>query len=148
MFSVFTHEYFMKQALLEAQKAFEADEVPIGAVVVCENQIIARSHNWTEHLKDITAHAEILAITAASKFLSSKYLNQCQMYVTVEPCVMCAGALFWSQLEMLVYGAGDNKKGFHTQGHSILHPKTKLISGIMEKECADLMKLFFQKKRN
>ena len=138
----------MKQALVEAQKAFEADEVPIGAVVVCENQIIARSHNWTEHLKDITAHAEILAITAASKVLSSKYLKQCQMYVTIEPCVMCAGALYWSQLEMLVYGAGDNKKGFHTQGHSILHPKTKLISGIMEKECADLMKLFFQKKRN
>jgi tRNA(adenine34) deaminase len=139
--------YFMKQALVEAQKAFDMDEVPVGAVVVCQNRIIARAHNYTEHLTDITAHAEMQAITAASHTLGGKYLTDCTLYVTVEPCVMCAGALAWAQMARIVFGAADEKRGYKRYAPHALHPKTKLASGVLEEECADLMKLFFAKKR-
>lgn len=144
---MFDHAYFMKQALIEAKKAFEIDEVPVGAVVVCQNRIIARAHNYTEHLNDVTAHAEMQAITAATGALGGKYLTDCTLYVTVEPCVMCAGALGWSQISTVVYGAVDEKRGFHLYAPKALHPKTELVSGVMEEECAALMKDFFQKKR-
>lgn len=147
MFSVFSHEYYMKEALKEAEKAALADEIPVGAVVVCNQQIIARSHNWTEHLTDVTAHAEILAITAASKYLGSKYLNRCSMYVTLEPCVMCAGALAWAQLDELYIGASDSKRGFFSIAPNALHPKTKVTKGLLEEECGRLMQVFFQNKR-
>ena len=141
------HETFMRQALLEAEKAFERDEVPVGAVVVCQGRIIARGHNLTETLTDVTAHAEMQAITAAANFLGGKYLNECTLYVTVEPCVMCAGAIAWSQLGKLVYGAIDEKRGFTRFAPHSLHPKTEIISGILEDECKKLMKEFFKKKR-
>jgi tRNA(adenine34) deaminase len=144
---MFDDAYFMKQALTEAQKAFDMDEVPVGAVVVCQNRIIARAHNYTEHLNDVTAHAEMQAITAATGALGGKYLTDCTLYVTVEPCVMCAGALGWSQISKVVYGAVDEKRGFHIYAPQALHPKTELVSGVMEAECAALMKEFFQKKR-
>jgi tRNA(adenine34) deaminase len=144
---MFDDVYFMKQALTEAQKAFDMDEVPVGAVVVCQNRIIARAHNYTEHLNDVTAHAEMQAITAATGALGGKYLTDCTLYVTVEPCVMCAGALGWSQISKVVYGAVDEKRGFHIYAPQALHPKTELVSGVMETECAALMKEFFQKKR-
>ena len=144
---MFDDAYFMKQALTEAQKAFDMDEVPVGAVVVCQNRIIARAHNYSEHLNDVTAHAEMLAITAATGALGGKYLTDCTLYVTVEPCVMCAGALGWSQISKVVYGAVDEKRGFHIYAPRALHPKTELVSGVMETECAALMKIFFQKKR-
>lgn len=137
----------MRQALLEAEKAFERDEVPVGAVVVCQGRIIARGHNLTETLTDVTAHAEMQAITAAANFLGGKYLNECTLYVTVEPCVMCAGAIAWSQLGKLVYGAIDEKRGFTRFAPHSLHPKTEIISGILEDECKKLMKEFFKKKR-
>jgi tRNA(adenine34) deaminase len=138
----------MREALKEAQKAFDADEVPVGAIVVCNNKIIARAHNLTERLNDVTAHAEMQAITAAANYLNGKYLNECTMYITLEPCVMCAGAIAWAQLGKLVYGAPDTKRGFHLLNEKrILHPKTEVISGILEKESADLIKTFFQKKR-
>ncbi|MCR4765890.1 MAG: nucleoside deaminase [Bacteroidaceae bacterium] len=139
--------YYMKMALQEAQVAFEAGEVPIGAVVVCKDRIIARAHNLTEMLTDVTAHAEMQAITAAASVLGGKYLNECTLYVTVEPCVMCAGAIGWSQLGKLVYGASDEKKGYTQFASKALHPKTKVISGVMVKECAELMKVFFASKR-
>ena len=139
--------YFMKQALDEAQKAFERDEVPVGAVIVCRGRIIARGHNLTETLTDVTAHAEMQAITAAASFLGGKYLTDCTLYVTVEPCVMCAGALGWSQISRIVYGATDEKRGFTRFAPQALHPKTEVISGILEQECADLMKDFFKNKR-
>ncbi len=139
--------YFMKQALDEAQKAFERDEVPVGAVIVCRGRIIARGHNLTETLTDVTAHAEMQAITAAAGFLGGKYLTDCTLYVTVEPCVMCAGALGWSQISRIVYGATDEKRGFTRFAPQALHPKTEVISGILEQECADLMKDFFKNKR-
>jgi len=148
MIEVYNDVYFMKQALLEAKKAYDTGEVPVGAVVVCQKQIIARAHNNTELLKDVTAHAEVLAITSASNFLGSKYLNDCTMYVTLEPCTMCAGALAWAQLGKLVYGASDDKKGFMVHGKSVLHPKTKVEYGIMMEECSMLLKAFFQKKRS
>ena len=144
---MFDDAYFMKQALTEAQKAFDMDEVPVGAVVVCQNRIIARAHNYTEHLNDVTAHAEMQAITAATGALGGKFLTDCTLYVTVEPCVMCAGALGWSQISKVVYGAVDEKRGFHIYAPQALHPKTELVSGVMETECAALMKEFFQKKR-
>jgi len=144
---LFTHEYFMKQALTEAQYAFDADEVPVGAVVVCRNIIIARAHNQTELLNDVTAHAEMLALTAAANHLGSKFLNECTLYVTLEPCVMCAGALFWAQLGTLVYGAHDEKRGFTRLNLPVLHPKTHVISGIMQNESALLMSNFFKRKR-
>lgn len=146
--NVFSDQYFMQEALKEAQKAFDADEVPVGAVVVCNNKIIARCHNLTERLNDVTAHAEMQAITSAANFLGGKYLNECTLYVTLEPCVMCAGAIAWAQLGKLVYGASDTKKGFHlVSDKNILHPKTEVISGIMADQSSDLMKLFFQQKR-
>lgn len=147
MIEVFTDTYYMKQALAEAKKAFEKGEVPVGAIIVSNNQIIARAHNSTEQLNDVTAHAEILALTAAADFLGNKYLNDCTMYITLEPCVMCAGALSWAQLGKLVYGASDEKRGFMVHGKKILHPKTKVAFGIMNLECGSLMKAFFEKKR-
>jgi tRNA(adenine34) deaminase len=147
MISPFNDDYFMKQALQEANKAFELDEVPVGAVVVAKNQIIARAHNLTEQLTDVTAHAEIQAITAASNFLGAKYLKGCTLFVTLEPCVMCAGALYWAQLDRIVFGARDEKRGagrFQTQ---LYHPKTLIQNGIMEKECSELLLNFFQSKR-
>ncbi len=144
---MFDDAYFMKQALLEAQKAFDMDEVPVGAVIVSQNRIIARAHNFTERLNDITAHAEMQAITAATGALGGKYLTDCTLYVTVEPCVMCAGALGWSQISKVVYGASDNKRGYSEIAPKALHPKTEVISGVMEEECGQLMKEFFKKKR-
>ena len=139
--------YFMRQALQEAQKAGERDEVPIGAVIVCQGRIIARGHNLTETLTDVTAHAEMQAITAAAQFLGGKYLTDCTLYVTVEPCVMCAGALGWSQISRIVYGAGDEKRGFVRFAPNALHPKTEIVSGIIEVDCSRLVKEFFKKKR-
>lgn len=128
--------------------AFERDEVPVGAVVVCRDRIIARAHNLTEALNDVTAHAEMQAITAAADSLGGKYLNDCTLYVTVEPCVMCAGAIGWSQLGRLVYGAADPKRGFSVYAPNTLHPKTEVVSGVMEEACGNLMRDFFKKKRN
>ena len=139
--------FYMKQALLEAKCAIEEDEIPVGAVIVCGERIIARAHNLTERLSDVTAHAEMQAITAASEYLGGKYLNDCTLYVTVEPCIMCAGALGWSQIGRVVFGAGDEKRGFRRFAPQALHPKTELVSGVMEEECASLMKEFFQRKR-
>ena len=139
--------YFMKQALIEARKAAHQGEVPIGAVIVWHNQIIARAYNQTEILNDVTAHAEMLAITAAANTLGGKYLTECTIYVTVEPCVMCAGALSWAQIGRIVYAAPDEKRGFSKFAPNALHPKTQLLSGLLETECATLMKQFFQTKR-
>jgi len=137
----------MRKALAEAEQAAAEDEVPIGAVVVCNNRIIARTHNLTETLHDVTAHAEMQAITAAANALGGKYLNDCTIYVTVEPCPMCAGALAWSQIGRIVYGAPDTKKGYRLVAPKVLHPKTQVVSGVMEEECAAVMKEFFQAKR-
>jgi tRNA(adenine34) deaminase len=139
--------FYMKQALQEAKCAFEEDEIPVGAVIVCGDRIIARAHNLTERLSDVTAHAEMQAITAACEYLGGKYLTDCTLYVTVEPCIMCAGALGWSQIGRVVYGAEDEKRGFRKFAPQALHPKTQLVSGVMEEECASLMKEFFQRKR-
>ncbi len=147
MLKVFDDNYFMKQALIEAQKAAEQGEVPVGAVVVCGERVIARAHNQTELLTDVTAHAEIIALTAAASYLGSKYLNECSLFVTLEPCVMCGGALAWAQLDRLVYGAADEKRGFMRFGKTVLHPKTKVEYGIREEECRVLMKEFFKTKR-
>ncbi len=147
MINQFSNEYFMKQAFLEAEKAYLKKEIPVGAVVVCNNQVIARAHNLTETLNDVTAHAEIQAITAASNYLGNKYLNECSLYVTLEPCIMCAGALYWSQLGTLVYGAFDEKRGFSMLRRDVLHPKTTVLHGIMEDECAELLKRFFVEMR-
>ncbi|MES2287913.1 MAG: nucleoside deaminase [Bacteroidota bacterium] len=145
---VFSDEYFMQEAIKEAKKAFDADEVPVGAVIVCNNKIIARAHNLTERLNDVTAHAEMQAITSASNFLNGKYLDGCTLYVTLEPCVMCAGAVAWAQFSKLVFGASDTKRGFNLLSEKrILHPKTEIISGILKEECALLIKTFFQQKR-
>jgi tRNA(adenine34) deaminase len=148
MLTVQSDQYFMQQALKEAQCAYENGEVPVGAVIVCENRIIARAHNQTEQLTDVTAHAEILAITAASHYLGSKYLPTCTLYVTLEPCVMCAGAVAWAQLGRLVYGASDDKRGFMLfGGKQLLHPKTKVEAGVLQKESMALLKAFFRSKR-
>jgi tRNA(adenine34) deaminase len=144
--NIYTDEYFMKKALQEAEMAFEKDEIPVGAVIVINNQIIARSHNLTELLHDVTAHAEMQAITSAANFLGGKYLKDCTLYVTLEPCQMCAGALYWSQISKIVFGATDEKRGYRNLGTQI-HPKTEVVSGVLEKECAALMTSFFQKKR-
>ena len=144
---IFSDEYFMKQAYSEAQKAFDAGEIPVGAVVVCQNKIIARAHNHTERLNDVTAHAEMMAITAASEYLGGKYLNECTLYVTLEPCVMCSGALAWAQLNRLVFGAADEKRGFSRCSPSLLHPRTQVQSGVMEKLCRELMLSFFSNIR-
>lgn len=140
-------QYFMREALKEADIAFKSGEIPIGAVVVCMNRIIARSHNLTELLNDVTAHAEMQAITAAANHLGSKYLVNCTLYVTVEPCVMCAGALFWSQIERIVFGTTDDKRGCSRTGVSLYHPKTIVVDGVLAEECAKRMKSFFLKKR-
>lgn len=140
-------EHWMRQALKEAEQAFGADEVPVGAVIVCRDRIIGRGHNLTERLNDVTAHAEMQAITAAAEFLGGKYLHECTLYVTVEPCVMCAGASNWAHMGRIVFGAFDEKAGYRRIGGSLLHPKTKVTGGILEPECADLMKAFFKKKR-
>lgn len=142
-----TDEQYMKQALQEAHKAFSEGEVPIGAIIVCRGQVIARGHNLTERLHDVTAHAEMQAITAATEYLGGKYLTECTLYVTVEPCIMCAGALGWSQIPRIVYGAGDEKRGFRRFAPQALHPRCEVIAGVLEEECATLMKSFFQKKR-
>ncbi len=147
-YTLYSDEYFMNEALKEAQKAFEMDEVPIGAVIVIQNKIIARAHNLTERLTDVTAHAEMQAFTSAANFLNSKYLTNAQLYVTVEPCLMCAGAAYWTQLSKVVYGASDNKRGFSMIGAKALHPKTSIVSGILEDECRALMQSFFQSKRS
>ena len=147
--TVFSDEHYMREALKEAQKAFDKDEVPIGAIVVCQNRIIARAHNLTEQLNDVTAHAEMQAITAAANFLGGKYLNECTMYITLEPCVMCAGAIAWAQLGKLVYAADDTKKGFNLlNNQKLLHPRTAIIKGVLKDESSELIKNFFQKKRN
>lgn len=146
METIFTDDYFMRKALNEAQEAFTKGEVPVGAVVVVNNQVIARSHNLTELLHDVTAHAEMQAITSAANFLGGKYLKDCTLYVTLEPCQMCAGALYWSQITKIVYGAKDERRGFTALGTQ-LHPKTQVVSGVLEDECAALMQLFFQNKR-
>lgn len=148
MLSVYTDEFFMLQAIREAEKARDAGEVPVGAVIVVNNQIIARSHNQTQLLNDVTAHAEILAITTASSFLGSKYLKDCTLFVTLEPCVMCAGALYWSQIDRIVYGASDEKRGFMRYGKELLHPSTKLEFGIRHDECASLITDFFKERRS
>jgi len=142
-----SHEHYMKQALIEAQKAFEADEVPVGAVIVCDNKIIARTHNLTERLTDFTAHAEMQAFTSASEYLGNKYLDKCTLYVTLEPCIMCAGASFWTRIGKVVYGASDDRRGYKRITESVLHPSTEVMGGVLEAETRDLIKLFFQKKR-
>ncbi|MBP9990776.1 MAG: nucleoside deaminase [Bacteroidales bacterium] len=140
-------EYYMQQALREAKAAYEEGEIPIGAVIVSNDTIIARTHNLTERLNDVTAHAEMLAFTAAAEMLGAKYLTGCTLYVTLEPCVMCAGAAGWSQISRIVYGASDPKRGFERLGHDMLHPKTIVEKGVLETECAELVKKFFKDKR-
>ncbi len=142
-----SHEYFMRQALIEAQKAEAEGEIPIGAVIVCEGKIIARGHNLTETLHDPTAHAEMLAITAATNFLGGKYLHNCTLYVTIEPCPMCAAALAWTQISEIVYGSGDPKRGYSLFSPSLLHPKTKVSSGVLKEECGRIVSEFFKKIR-
>ena len=144
----FSDEYFMKMAFREAEKALEKDEIPVGAVVVLNNMVIGRGYNLTQTLQDVTAHAEMQAITAATNHIGAKYLNDCTLYVTLEPCVMCAGAIAWAQLGSLVYGATDPKKGFTILKHNILHPKTLVKSGVMAQECSEILKQFFNKKRD
>jgi tRNA(adenine34) deaminase len=140
-------EKYMQQALIEAEKAFANGEVPVGAVIVCNNKIIARAYNQTEMLNDVTAHAEIIAITAAANHLGSKYLTDCTLFVTLEPCVMCAGALAWSQISKIVFGAYDEKRGYSKITENILHPKTEIVGGVMEEQCSVLLKEFFKAKR-
>lgn len=147
MIEVYTDAYFMKKAYEEALIAGEKGEVPVGAIIVCRNQIIAKAHNQTEILKDVTAHAEVLAITSASNYLGSKFLEECEMYVTLEPCLMCAGAIKWSRIGKLVYAASDDKSGFMNYGREVLHPTTKLEFGVMHDECSQIIKDFFAKRR-
>ena len=146
MENIFTDEYFMKKALQEAEVAFEKGEIPVGAIVVIDNKVIARSHNLTELLNDVTAHAEMQAITAAANFLGGKYLTGCTLYVTLEPCQMCAGALYWSQISKIVFGASDEHRGFEKMGTQ-LHPKTIVVRGVLANEASSLMKSFFAEKR-
>ncbi|MBF4471872.1 nucleoside deaminase [Flavobacterium sp. HJJ] len=146
MINIFTDEYFMKKALQEAEMAFEKGEIPVGAVVVVNNTVIARSHNLTELLNDVTAHAEMQAITASANYLGGKYLKDCTLYVTLEPCQMCAGALYWSQITKIVYGASDDHRGYVKKGTK-LHPKTVVVSGVMADEASELMKRFFAERR-
>jgi tRNA(adenine34) deaminase len=148
MISPYNDEYFMRQAYMEAQKAFDLGEIPVGAVVVVKNQIIARAHNLTERLHDVTAHAEMQAITAASEYLGAKYLKDCTLYVTLEPCVMCAGALYWSQLDKIIFAARDEKRGAGRFQNDLYHPRTLVSKGPMEHECSQLMVDFFQDKRD
>jgi tRNA(adenine34) deaminase len=143
----FDDSYFMREALKEARMAFDENEVPIGAVIVANDRFIAKAHNLTERLNDVTAHAEMQAFTAAANYLGGKYLKDCTLYVTLEPCIMCAGASFWAQIGKIVYGAKDEKRGFSIYNTNIIHPKTLIKGGIMEKECAELISTFFKKKR-
>jgi tRNA(adenine34) deaminase len=147
MMELYTDEYFMREALKESAKALEIDEVPVGAVVVCKNRIIARAHNQTEKLTDATAHAEMLAVTAAANYLGSKYLSECTLYVTLEPCVMCAGALHWVQLQKLVYGASDIQRGYSLVSSPLLHPKTEVVKGVKAEECKKVVDEFFRRIR-
>ncbi len=144
---IFSDEYFMHKAYQEAEKALEIGEVPVGAIIVCNETVIARAHNQIEMLNDVTAHAEILAITAAANYLSAKYLNDCTLYVTLEPCCMCAGALKWSQIGKLVYGAADDKNGFMKHGKDMLHPKTRVAFGLLQDKCKGILTDFFKTKR-
>lgn len=146
MENIFTDEYFMKKALQEAQAASDKGEIPVGAVIVVDNKVIARTHNLTEMLTDVTAHAEMQGITAAANFLGGKYLTGCTLYVTLEPCQMCAGALYWSQISKIVFGAADDQRGYRTMGGK-LHPKTVVSGGVMEEECGNLMLEFFRQRR-
>lgn len=145
--SVFSDEHFMKQAFLEAQKAFDQDEVPVGAVIVCDNQIIAKAHNLTETLNDVTAHAEMQAFTIAANYLGGKFLNECTLYVTLEPCSMCAGASYWTRLKRVVIGTSDEHRGFRKFNGEMMHPKTEIKWGVMENDCSAILKAFFSKKR-
>jgi tRNA(adenine34) deaminase len=145
--TVQSDEYFMKEALKEAHKAYDLDEVPVGAVIVSNLRIIARGHNLTEQLNDATAHAEMQAFTAAANFLGGKFLEECTLYVTIEPCPMCAGAAYWTRIGKIVYGAKDEKRGYSKLKGKLLHPKTEVISGVMEKECSELMTDYFKRKR-
>ncbi|MBP7849678.1 MAG: nucleoside deaminase [Lentimicrobiaceae bacterium] len=147
MYSILDDRFFMTEALKEAKFAMEADEVPVGAVIVLDGRIIARGHNQTERLTDVTAHAEMLCLTAASEYLGAKYLDSCTLYVTLEPCVMCAGAMQWAQLGRLVYGASDEKRGYTCYHSNILHPSTSISQGVMGAECGALLTDFFRKKR-
>ncbi len=147
MEGMFTHEYFMKLALREAVYAYEEDEVPVGAIAVCNNKIIGKGYNQTERLKDVTAHAEMIAITAAANYLGSKFLENCTLYVTLEPCLMCASALKWARISTLVYGASDIKAGYSLMQGKVLHPKTEVVNGIMENDCGSLLTQFFKEKR-
>ncbi|MFC4096000.1 nucleoside deaminase [Euzebyella saccharophila] len=147
MLQPFDDTYFMKKALQEAEIAYDMGEVPVGAVIVVQNRIIARAHNLTEKLHDVTAHAEMQAITAAANFLDGKYLHDCTLYVTLEPCQMCGGALFWSQISKVVYGASDPQRGFKAMG-TRLHPKTKIVNGVLKDDCSEIIKRFFIAKRN
>lgn len=147
MLSIYSDDYFMKEAIKEAEKARDSEEIPVGALIVADKKIIARAHNQTQVLHDVTAHAEIIAITAASAHLGSKYLHDCTLYVTLEPCVMCAGALAWSQISRIVFGASDYKRGFLRYGKELLHPRTKLEYGVLHDECQALMKDFFAERR-
>ena len=147
MITLYTDDYFMKKALQEAETAFEKGEIPVGAVIVIDNKVIARTHNLTELLHDVTAHAEMQAFTAAADYLGGKYLNECTLYVTLEPCVMCGGAAYWTQLKKLVYGAKDEKRGFSSLLENILHPKTEIESGLLQEECSKLLSDFFKNKR-
>lgn len=144
---LYSDEYFMNEALKEARKALDKDEVPIGAVITVNNQIIARSHNLTETLNDVTAHAEMQAFTAASNYLGGKYLIDCTLYVTLEPCAMCAGASGWTQISKIIFGAHDKKRGYSKYSSRLLHPKTKVVSGILELECSKLLTDYFKTKR-
>jgi len=144
---LYSDDYFMNEALKEAQKAYDAEEVPVGAVIVANNRIIARSFNYTEHLNDVTAHAEMQAITAAASAIGGKYLVDCTLYVTLEPCVMCAGALGWSQITRIVYGASDTRRGYSILNNNVLHPKTQVTRGVLEEPCAELLKRFFAARR-
>lgn len=145
--SIKKDEEYMRKALYEAQQAFDADEIPIGAVIVCRDRIISRAHNLTEMLHDVTAHAEMQAITSGANLLGGKYLKECTIYVTVEPCVMCAGALAWAQVSRIVYGAADEKRGYSRYAPQALHPKTTVTKGVLEEECRTLMQTFFERKR-
>lgn len=146
-YPIFSDEYFMSIALKEAQRAFEEDEIPVGAVVVWNKQVIGRAYNLTETLNDVTAHAEMQAFTAAANAIGGKYLDECTMYVTLEPCAMCAGAAYWTQISRIVFGAFDNKRGFTLVQPRLTHPKTKIVPGILKEDCSKLLKDFFAKKR-
>lgn len=145
--SIHSDEHFMRQALKEAQLAYDEKEIPVGAVVTCKNKIIARAHNQVQRLNDVTAHAEMMAITAAQNHLNSKYLDECTLYVTLEPCTMCAGALYWSQISKVVFGASDEKRGYHLMNPKILHPKTELVTGLLSEDCEEIIKSFFRQIR-